>query len=90
MLPKRYSFIVADRSSGVVHRFTLAVRPTLALFAAILAVLIGWTVQSGWSTAAQIEQLQLRNATLAVQNTTPCPSRPRKTTIDRRTLPPPG
>ena len=69
MLPKRYSFIVADRSSGVVHRFTLAVRPTLALFAAILAVLIGWTVQSGWSTAAQIEQLQLRNATLAVQNT---------------------
>ena len=34
MLPKRYSFIVADRSSGVMHRFTLAVRPTLALFAA--------------------------------------------------------
>ena len=68
MLPKRYSFIVADRSSGVVHRFTLAVRPTLALFAAILALPIGWTVHSGWSTATQIEQLQLRGATLAVEN----------------------
>ena len=68
MLPKRYSFIVADRSSGVVRRFTLAVRPTLVLFAAILALPIGWTVQSRWSTAAQIEQLQLRNATIAVQN----------------------
>ena len=39
MLPKRYSFIVADRSSGVMHRFTLAVRPTLALFAALMAPL---------------------------------------------------
>ena len=69
MLPKRYSFIVADRSSGVVHRFTLAVRPTLVLIAAILALPIGWTVQSRWSTAAQIQQLQLRNATLSVENT---------------------
>ena len=68
MLPKRYSFIVADRSSGVVRRFTLAVRPTLAVFAAILALPIGWSVQFGWSTAAQIEHLQLRSATLAVEN----------------------
>ena len=68
MLPRRYSFIVADRSSGVVHRFTLAVRPALALFAAILALPIGWTVHSRWSTATQIEHLQLRNATLAIEN----------------------
>ena len=68
MVPKRYSLIVADRSSGVVHRFTLAVRPTLVLCAAILALPIGWTVQSRWSTANQIEQLQLRNATLSVEN----------------------
>ena len=69
MLPKRYSFIVADRSTGAVHRFTLAVRPALALFAAILALPIGWSVQSRMSTMAQIEQLQLRNATLAIENT---------------------
>ena len=69
MLPRRYSFIVADRSSGVVRRFTLAVRPALALFAAILALPIGWTVHSRWSTASQIEHLQLRNATLAIEST---------------------
>ena len=69
MLPRRYSFIVADRSSGVVHRFTLAVRPALALFAAMLMLPIGWTVHSRWSTATQIEHLQLRNATLSVEST---------------------
>lgn len=68
MLPKRYSFIVADRSSGAVHRFTLALRPTLTLFAVILALPIGWTVQSRVSTSGQIQQLQLRNATLSVEN----------------------
>jgi len=67
-LAKRYSFIVANRSTGVVHRFTLAVRPALALFAAILALPIGWSVQSRLGTATQIEQLQLRNATLEVEN----------------------
>ena len=69
MLPKRYSFIVADRSSGVTRRFTLAVRPTLVLIAAILALPIGWTVQSRSSTATQIQELQLRNATLLVEST---------------------
>ena len=68
MLPKRYSFIVADRSTGAVHRFTMAVRPTVALVLAVLTLTIGWTVQSGWTTAARIEQLQLRNATLNVEN----------------------
>ena len=68
MLAKRYSFIVADRSSGVVHRCTLAVRPSVALFAALLVLQIGWAVQSRRGTTAQIEQLQLRNATLSVEN----------------------
>jgi murein DD-endopeptidase MepM/ murein hydrolase activator NlpD len=68
MLPKRYSIVVADRSTGVLHRFTLAVRPTLALCAALLALPIGWTMQSARSMTAQIEQLQLRSASLAVEN----------------------
>ena len=68
MLPKRYSFIVAERSSGVVRRFTLAVRPTLALVAALLAVPIGWTAHTRWTAGSQIEHLQLRNAMLEVEN----------------------
>jgi murein DD-endopeptidase MepM/ murein hydrolase activator NlpD len=65
MLPKRYSFIVADRTTGVVRRFTLA----MVLIAAILALPIGWTVHFRATTAEHIEDLQLRNATLAIENT---------------------
>jgi len=68
MLPKRYSLIVADRSTGVVRRLTVAVRPTLAVCAALLALPIAWTAQSRWSAAVEIEQLQLQNATLEVEN----------------------
>ena len=38
MLPKRYAFVIADRETGTVHRFSLWVRPAVALVAAILAV----------------------------------------------------
>ena len=47
MLVKRYSFIVADRSTGVVHRFALSVRPRLV--AALLVVLpLGWLGHAAW------------------------------------------
>jgi len=68
MLPKRYSFIVADRFSGSLHRFTVAVRPAIAILAAILAIPIGWTAHSRWSAATHIQHLQLRNATLELEN----------------------
>ena len=68
MLPKRYSLIVADRSSGIVRRCTLAVRPTVALILAVLALPVGWTLQARWAATARIEQLQLQNATLEVEN----------------------
>ena len=68
MLPKRYSFVVAERSSGVVRRFTLAVRPTLAVVAAILAVPLAWTGHARWTAGSQIERLQLQNAVLEVEN----------------------
>ena len=62
------SNIVAARALRVEHRPTSAVRPRLALIAASLALAIGWPVHSRWTAAAQIEQLQLRNATLEVDN----------------------
>ncbi len=47
MLVKRYSFIVADRATGVVHRFALSVRPRLV--AALLVVLpLGWLGHTAW------------------------------------------
>jgi murein DD-endopeptidase MepM/ murein hydrolase activator NlpD len=68
MLTKRYALIVADRSTGVIRRFTLAVRPTVALMLAVLALPVGWTVQSRRAATARIDQLQLQNATLEVEN----------------------
>jgi murein DD-endopeptidase MepM/ murein hydrolase activator NlpD len=68
MLPKRYSLIVADRSTGVIRRFTLAVRPTVVLMLAVLALPVGWSVQSRRAATARIDQLQLQNATLEVEN----------------------
>ena len=47
MLVKRYSFIVADRSTGVVHRFALSVRPRLV--AALLVVMpLAWLGHAAW------------------------------------------
>lgn len=68
MLPKRYSFIVADRSTGVVRRFTLAVRPAVVVLLAVLALPVGWTVQSHRAATTRIDHLQLQNATLEVEN----------------------
>lgn len=68
MLPKRYSIIVADRSTGVVRRFTLAVQPTVALMLVVLALPVGWTVHTRRAATARIDQLQLQNATLQVEN----------------------
>ncbi len=68
MMPRRYSLIVADRASGVIHRFTMPVRPAAALIAAVLALPIGWTLHARWSAQAEIGRLQLRNARLELEN----------------------
>ena len=68
MLPKRYAFVIADRETGTVHRFSLWVRPAVALVAAILAVPIGWSVHSRWSAQSHIDDLRLQNARLEIEN----------------------
>ena len=68
MIRKRYSCIFADRSSGAVHRFTVSVRPVIAVCLGILAVPIGYTVQDRWASHTEIEQLRLQNARLELEN----------------------
>ena len=53
--PKRYTIVVADRSTGVIRRFTLSLRPTLLGIglAFSLPVLIG--LGARWSAKAEIE-----------------------------------
>ena len=68
MLKKRYSFVIADRSSGAVRRFTLAVRPALTMAIGILAFPVGLMIQTYQSASAEIEQLQVRNDALESEN----------------------
>jgi murein DD-endopeptidase MepM/ murein hydrolase activator NlpD len=65
---RRYSIIVADRTTRVVRRFTIPLRPVLAgivcLF--VLPLLIG--LGARWSAHARISELQSLNATLQMEN----------------------
>jgi len=68
MRKRRYTVLVADRSNGVVRRFTISLRATLSIVASILMlpVLIG--LGAKWSAATEIGQLQTTNSTLQIEN----------------------
>lgn len=68
MRGRRYTVIVADRSSGVVRRFTLNLRPALATCAVVLGlpVLIG--LGAKWSEQGKADRLRVANAALVVEN----------------------
>jgi murein DD-endopeptidase MepM/ murein hydrolase activator NlpD len=67
--PRRYTFVVADRQSGAVRRFTISLHPTLAVIAGLFAlpVLIG--LGARWSASARIADLENTNAALHLENT---------------------
>jgi murein DD-endopeptidase MepM/ murein hydrolase activator NlpD len=65
---RRYSIVVADRTTGVVRRCTISLRPTLTVLAVLFAlpVLIG--LGARWSGLAALGQLEREKATLLVEN----------------------
>jgi murein DD-endopeptidase MepM/ murein hydrolase activator NlpD len=65
---KRYSLVVADRSTGVVHRFTISLWPTLAGVAFVLALPILMGLGARWSARSTIGELELTSALLQVEN----------------------
>jgi murein DD-endopeptidase MepM/ murein hydrolase activator NlpD len=68
MRAKRYTVLIADRSSGVVRRVGISLRPAIALAAGIfsLPILIG--LGAKWSARAEIDQLGEANALLRAEN----------------------
>jgi murein DD-endopeptidase MepM/ murein hydrolase activator NlpD len=68
MRARRYTFVIADRQTGVVRRLTISLWPTVAGVAFIfsLPVLIG--LGARWSATAAISDLQSTNAALQVEN----------------------
>lgn len=68
MASRRYSIVIADRTTGVVRRVTLAVRPTLAIIAAIFALPVLMGLGARWSGLAIVAQLEREKAALMVEN----------------------
>src|SRR6266550_6533938 len=68
MASKRYTIIVADRSSGVVRRATLSLRPVLVSSGIILAlpVLIG--IGAAWKAKSDVLDLRASHQALEVEN----------------------
>jgi murein DD-endopeptidase MepM/ murein hydrolase activator NlpD len=68
MPSKRYTIIVADRSSGVVRRATLSLRPVLISSGVILAlpVLIG--IGAAWKAKGDVAQLRVSHQALEAEN----------------------
>jgi hypothetical protein len=68
MRARRYTILIADRSSGVVRRVTISLRPAIAVVSAVLMlpVLIG--LGARWSARAEIEDMRFSNAILQEEN----------------------
>jgi murein DD-endopeptidase MepM/ murein hydrolase activator NlpD len=65
---RRYTIVVADRTTGVVRRFTISLRPTLTAVAVLfsLPVLVG--LGARWSALAEVNGLRTNVAYLEQQN----------------------
>lgn len=68
MKARRYSVVLADRTTGAVRRFTIPLRPVLAAVVCVftLPLLIG--LGARWSADARISQLRADNAVLELEN----------------------
>lgn len=68
MKPRRYTVVIADRTTGVVRRFTLSLRPTLTVLGLLfsLPVLVG--LGARWSALAEVGSLRATATSLQMQN----------------------
>ena len=68
MQNRRYTVIIADRSSGVLRRVTVGLRGTIYVVGTIFAVPILMGLGAKWSARAEIKQLKTANALLELEN----------------------
>jgi murein DD-endopeptidase MepM/ murein hydrolase activator NlpD len=68
MASRRYTILIADRTSGVVRRVTVSARPAVAVACAIvtLPVLIG--IGAAWKAKSEVSALYASNRSLEAEN----------------------
>ena len=68
MPSRRYTIIVADRTSGVVRRVTLSVRPAAITGCALVALPILVGMGAAWKAKSEVAMLQASHQTLEIEN----------------------
>ena len=68
MAPKRYSIVIADRTTGVVRRVTISLRPTAAAIVCVFAIPVLIGLGARWSARAAITELEQSNVVLRMEN----------------------
>jgi murein DD-endopeptidase MepM/ murein hydrolase activator NlpD len=68
MRSRRYTIIVADRSSGVVRRATISLRPALFISGFVLTVPVLIGIGAAWKTKSEVADLQASHRALELEN----------------------
>ena len=68
MPSRRYTLLIADRTTGVVRRFTVSLRPTLGVVAGVLSLPLLMGLGARWSARAEIADLRGANVALVMEN----------------------
>jgi murein DD-endopeptidase MepM/ murein hydrolase activator NlpD len=65
---RRYTVLIADRSTGVVRRVTVNLRPAIAVVSTILAIPVLMGLGARWHAQAEISQLRAAKSVLEIEN----------------------
>ena len=65
---RRYTVVIADRTTGVVRRFTFSLRPTLTAIAVLLALPILIGLGARWSALAEVSAIRTNAEALRQEN----------------------
>ena len=68
MFSRRYTIVLADRTSGVVRRFTIGLRPALVLVLTIVGVPMLIGMGAAWKARYDVAHLYSSHATLELEN----------------------
>jgi murein DD-endopeptidase MepM/ murein hydrolase activator NlpD len=68
MRARRYTVLIADRSSGVVRRVGISLRPAISIVVGVLSLPILIGLGAKWSAQADIDQLATANSLLQAEN----------------------
>src|SRR5829696_2164282 len=68
MSARRYTIVIADRSSGVMRHLTINLRSTVLGCLAVLALPVLMGLGAKWSARAEMDHLRAANTALQVEN----------------------